>query len=255
MQISRDEKIQMLYESYTKQPTKARMAKLLEAIEPILAQAEKSYGVSGPVVHARAKVLAANAVVSYQPGGSASLETHIYNQLRPLSRYARQTQQVLAVPERVSYDLHTLKTAETELSVKLGRQPSDLELADRLNMSPSRIQRLRQYSQPMPSEVMSFGQVAENDAQELWSEFVYHELDPIDQAIFDGKIRSMPPIPANELARKLNISPSAVSQRSLKISQRLAEGEQLGWAEASRVDSALAPPAPPSKPVLEPWKA
>ena len=60
----------------------------------------------------------------------------------------------------------------------------------------------------------------------MWSDYVYYDLDPIDKKIFEwttgyagSKI-----IPKGEVAKKLRITPAAVSLRINKIVKKLEEG-------------------------------
>ena len=56
-------------------------------------------------------------------------------------------------------------------------------------------------------------------AQDAWLDFVYGDLSPVDKLVMDmtlgrnGRKRTS----TQEIARKLNISPGAVSQRAAKI--------------------------------------
>jgi Mn-dependent DtxR family transcriptional regulator len=65
---------------------------------------------------------------------------------------------------------------------------------------------------------------------EGWNELVYHDLDEINQTIYDYLIggHGRTPISTSEIARKLGITPSAVSQRAAVIQSMLDERQQAG---------------------------
>lgn len=68
------------------------------------------------------------------------------------------------------------------------------------------------------------------DPQEMWADFVYADMDSIDQRIYEmcTGYGGVDIIPKKDIAAALKISPAAVSQRISKIVKRLQEGANLG---------------------------
>jgi DNA-directed RNA polymerase specialized sigma subunit len=132
-------------------------------------------------------------------------------------------------------DKKHLDESENELRYRLGRDPSDMELADYTGLSLKRIGHVRQ-AKPVAatSQIEAASEDASMPASTIpgvdpmagaWDNFVYHDLDPTDQAIFDmtmgrhGRQKQT----TTEVARRLGITPGAVSQRAARIQQKLDE--------------------------------
>lgn len=118
---------------------------------------------------------------------------------------------------------------EDELRESLGRDPSDIELADRTGLSVAALRRMRQAT----GVVSAYGSEAgpspafyETDRDEALLDYVYHDLNDIDRKIVDWTLRG-PPLPKVEIARRLRVSPAAVTQRARRIAARIAELEGL----------------------------
>ena len=125
-----------------------------------------------------------------------TLRTHLLSQLRGLQRIGARQQQVISVPERVSLDRQRLITAETELRDRFGRDPSDAEIADYTGLSLKRLAHVRQGRPPVAQGTITdsgnpdaFTPASRIPGQDpgyaAWIEFVYGDLDPINQAIMD----------------------------------------------------------------------
>jgi len=213
---------------------------LLKQLNPILDKAITSYGggSKNANLRSRARQITLDSLESYDPT-KAKLQTHLLNQLKGLHRYAAQSQQILSVPEQVMLDNQHLYRAEQDLVDRLGRDPSDRELADQTGLSLKRLTYVRQYQRPVAEGVMSGSAhneggpispaVAQNDPSG-WLEFVYHDLNDVDKSIMEYTLglHGAHKLPTGEIAKKLNISPGAVSQRAQRIQMKLNQRDDLG---------------------------
>ena len=106
-----------------------------------------------------------------------------------------------------------------------------------------RIRKIRAFNQPV-SEGMTTQEVPEESyggdvasvipgdhrAADAWFDFVYGDLSPTDKLVVDmtlgrnGRRRTS----TQEIARKLNITPGAVSQRAAKIQAMLDKRHEYG---------------------------
>ena len=123
------------------------------------------------------------------------------------------------------------------LNTPISREPSTQEIADHTGISTRRLQKIKSFHQPLaegslthegddsgdsPGEVASHIPGAHR-ADDAWLSFVYDDLGPTDKLIMDmtlgrnGKRKSA----TQDIARKLNVSSGAVSQRAAKIQQML----------------------------------
>lgn len=210
---------------------------LLKAVSPVIDLGVRTYGAGGdsPVLRSRARRIALDAVDSYDPT-RASLKTHLMSHLRGLQRVAGAGRQVLSVPEQVALDRNHLSAMEAGFRDEHGRDPSDQELSDRSSLSVRRIGHVRSYRPPvaegqLASLTPASGEgdgplepaVARADPTRRLAEFLYPDLDGPDQLILEHTLglNGAPRLQARDIARRLNLTPSAVSQRARRVQERL----------------------------------
>jgi len=225
------------FTAWKQKATPQTRSELLRAVDPVIRSGIKSYGGpsrGSPNLRSQARQLALQSFDTYDPH-RGTLKSHVLSNLRRLQRTGAQEAQIIRIPERVAMERKHLGESEEELRFKLGREPSDGEIADHTGLSMKRIGYIRQ-ARPVGAE--SQIEDASDDAsmpastipgvdrtKTAWEGFVYHDLDPTNQAIFDmtlgrhGRKRQ----PTGEIARKLGITPGAVSQRAAKIQRMLDE--------------------------------
>lgn len=180
--------------------------------------------------------MALKALDSYD-ANKGNVRTHLLSQLQSLRRISAQSQNIISIPEQVGLDFGHMTESENQLRDELGRDPTDDELADATNLSRRRIQKIRAFNQPVSegatmrdvsSEENYGGDVASSvpgatRGEDAWFNFVYDDLSPTDKLIADmtlgrnGRRRTT----TQDIARRLNITPGAVSQRAAKIQAML----------------------------------
>ena len=222
------------FDAWKKTPSNLSSAQLLRAAAPVMDKAMTSYaGRKGPILKARAKLLALSAFKKYDPNKGTKLGTYLMTQLQPLKRVGLQTGQAVHVPEQLVYDKTSVDNSRKAFQASLGREPSDDELADRTGLSATRIRmvgRVPTVVSGTQAEGGSYGPgITQNTAEDNWLEYVYHELSPKDKLILDYRLgrHNREKLSNNEIARKSGMTPSAVTQRMAKIVARLQEGEGL----------------------------
>lgn len=231
------------FTAWQSSPSPETASRLLQATQPVLDSALRSYGgpTASPVLRSRAKLMTLDALKTYDPS-RAKLRTHLMVQLQGLRRQAAREQQVISVPERVAIDLYHLHAAENELRDRLSRDPSDLELAEHSGMSLKRLEHVRRarpgYAEGTVQAVTATDEdqggfapsVQSRNDDAAWINFVYHDLDSIDQVIMEHVLglRGKPVLPKQEIARRLGVSPAAVSQRAARIQEKLDQREAAG---------------------------
>lgn len=230
--------LDMAYERWQTNQTPAGMRDLLDAAKPILSKALVSYGGNDKMLLPRAKRLAINAFRNYDPKKGTKLRTYLYIQLQPLQREYMKRIAPISIPERVQLDQYKLHKAEQEIRDMKGRDPGDDELSEKTGLSAKRIAHIRAFAKGLVSE----GQILEPErggklpgtdkvnAEDIWIEYVHHDLDPIDKKILEWKtgLYGKDILSTNEIARRLKITPGAVSQRASKIAMKIEEGRNGG---------------------------
>jgi|SRR5215471_13519914 len=212
-------------------------AQMLGRIQPMIDQAIQAHvGPSNPLLVSRARGLALHALRSYDPT-RARLRTHLFNQLQGLKRVSRQQSSVLHVPERVSLDRYHLERHTQELMDRLGREPTDEELADATGFSPRRMQRVRSYlpavaegtlesADPEGRNQIYGGVILPQQQQsrlDAVRDLVYGDLSPQDQLIMAHALGmgGRRPLSNQQIAARLKRSPGLISQRKAAIQQML----------------------------------
>ena len=217
---------------------------MLKSLQPVIDNAVKAYaGNASPIIRSKAKKIIIDSLPNYDPQGS-KLKTYLFNQLQGLKRFSMQQGQIISVPEQVQLDYSNLRKRENELKEELGRDPSTEELADATSMSAKRISYVRGLKPPMSegftsrpapnSEGTDYGDPAvvgasgKKDAA-AWHDFVYGGLGAIDKLIMEHSLGlyGKGVLSNEQIARKLGVSPAAISLRKNKIQKELDKRYQL----------------------------
>ena len=229
------------YAQWQKAKTPDTNTTLLKTIQPVIDTAVTSYAGNNanPTIRSRAKIMALKALDTYDPS-RGNVRTHLLSQLQSLRRMSAQSQNIISIPEQVGLDYGAIADSESELYDELGRDPTDDEIADRTGLSVRRIRKVRAFNQPIAEGVTQQitddgqpGDVASNipgatNSEDAWFNFVYDDLSPTDKLVADmvlgrhGRRRAS----TQEIARRLNITPGAVSQRAAKIQAMLDKRQQ-----------------------------
>lgn len=228
-----------LFDTWKQTPSPEINTKLLGTVQPIIDTAVNSYAgqSASPTLKNKARLMALKALGTYDPK-KGNVKTHLLSQLQSLRRAAAQEQNIIGIPEQVGLDFQRLSAAENELRDSLSRDPSDDELADMTGLSTRRIKKIRAFNQPV-SEGMTALQSGDSEDDtnteiastlpnytkhtDAWLDFVHGDLSPTDKLIMDmtlgrnGRRRAS----TQDIARRLNITPGAVSQRAAKIQQMI----------------------------------
>lgn len=210
------------------------MAELVSAFMPTVNSELQQYSGSRNLLRARAKSYVIQAIKSFDPTGPAKLNSWVVTNLKQLSRYGKRLRPIRASEDliRSSADLHRV---ELELEDRLGRKPTDEELQDETGWTPKALERIRAAS------VASIGEGAATSTDEdespeapgvekmdeipFISDSVYQSLDKRDRSIFDHRLgtHGKKQLSGIDIAKKLGVTPSYVSQRASRIGSLISE--------------------------------
>lgn len=218
------------WSSWKQSPNPNSLSTALRSVDPVIEKSVSRYpGMNKSLMRSQAKSLAIQAFKTYDPESGASLSTHVFNHLRPLSRFADRQTKVVSVPRDFRAQVSGFIKFKQDFLEEQGREPSDDEIANRMGLSKKQIAKLNQGSfyelaeggTEAPVEVSS-----DDDALGTWVEFVYHDLPERDKLIMDYRIgrNGKPVLSAEQIAQKMNIDPSYVRKRSAVISKRILDG-------------------------------
>ena len=179
------------------------------------------------------------ALKRYDPTRAAP-QTFISQQLQGLQRWDASRVNGLRVPSRVSGQSLILDRVAEELRDSLGREPSTAEIANKARITSSAVENIRKFSRPTAgSSSVSTGDddepvIAEDQAirpqdDKAWLELVYDDLTDRDRVIMEHTVGlfGRKKLNTKELAKKLNVSPGAISQRRKKVQEYIDRALQV----------------------------
>jgi len=221
------------FDDWKKHPSEASLSALLVKAKPTISSAVQSFG-GGDTrrVGAQAKLLAIKAFGNYDPSRKTKLTTYLMHQLRPLSRINRTRSFAIRLPERVVFDRRNMEDTAATFEGQNNRPPSDDELADLTGLSTKRIsyiRGLRRGELPESSYRTDEGEIYRPgtqtaDQDKIWADYVYQDLNPVDQKIMEWRTGrgGQGILGVAVIAKRLKMSPAAVSQRAKRINEILA---------------------------------
>ena len=165
-----------------------------------------------------------DAVQTYDPNRGTKLNTHVNWHLHKTKRFIAQHQNFARMSEPMIYRIGDYERTEDQLKQKLGRDPSSIEMADKLKWPPSHVERMRK---SLRRDLSS--SLFELDPSSLqvsrWQEvksMVPYELTPQENAVFELVYQDRrTPFSNNQIAGRLKLSPSRVSKIKLNIANKV----------------------------------
>lgn len=210
-------------------------AAVLNGLRPTFDRAIRKYvpDEDSPLTRADAKHIALQALRNYDPK-KGNIEGYLMPHLQRLQRSTVQHNNIIQFPERLLMQRQAMTRAETELQNTLGRGPSTAELADYLGINFKQIRKLRSMHVPQSEDQAMLIDEEGNPTEpavnraptNAAAELVYESVaDPIDQLLIEHGLglHGQKPKTTNQLAKLLNMSASAVSQRAAKLQAQIDE--------------------------------
>lgn len=221
---------------WQKQPTPEDTSFLLQKMKPTINSAMTSYAPGHQKDLAiKAANLTLKALQSYDPSKGTDPSTHVFHNLKRLNRFANRRSNIIPISEQASMEYRYLQEARQEFIDTFDREPSELELADRTGYSLKKVNKILDGNK-ITSETSTINPetnastLAATDVTEKdFFEYVYRSVGPIDQKIMEWSsgAHGQPALSNQEIAKKLHITPAAVSQRRAKILDKLSAVRSL----------------------------
>lgn len=129
-----------LLEKWKKNQSQENTTKLLQHLEPRIDYAVRKFSTAGipqSVLRVKAKALALEQCKTFRPGFGANLSTHVGNGLLKMIDYVDSEKDVVRIPNNIKKHIPKYIENKEILTDSLGRQPSGIEMADRLKISPN----------------------------------------------------------------------------------------------------------------------
>jgi len=213
------------YSVWLKQKTPETLAAVVKQYLPAIRKNTSMYqgAVSKEILESEGKRLAIDAIKSYNPKAGASLGTHITNHLQRLNRITQSRARAFRMPEDIQRQAREYAEAQRVLAEELGREPSIQEISEHLKLPVTRIEKLQKQMVQEASEGSQVYEGATNMPMDERLLYVYHDLTPRDQLIFEHLtgFGGKPIMKKSEIAKKIKVSPAVVTQRSIHIHKQL----------------------------------
>lgn len=221
---------QAAWEAWRSNRTDMNLQKLLQQMNPIIQNEVNRWAgaVARPVLETEAKNLAVEAFQTFNPDMGAALATHLTNRLKKLSRMAYSYQSISRMPEYQMLKYQTFNNTKSVLADNLGREPTVDELADELGWSRSALTR---FQTSLRKEFLESGTPPpifdKNEEDDGMVAFVYHDLPPLQQKIFEFSTGwgGAPQLDSKAIMKKLKLSQGQLSYQKRLLVDRF--GSQL----------------------------
>lgn len=207
-------------------------SQLLQYLKPTISSALKSFAPGQQdALRIQAAKLALSSLNSYDPQKNVEPSTFVFNNLQRLSRLRRQRQNIIHIPQDTVYKYNIIQQKATQLQDQLGRQPSIQQLADAVGMSQAKIQKIMSKSTSIINDSSAVSAITgqstfatKNTTDADYIDYTYRSMGPVQQKIMQWSLglKGKPILSNAQIARRLHLSPGAVSQRRLKINNTLS---------------------------------
>jgi DNA-directed RNA polymerase specialized sigma subunit len=222
-----------LWKEWKTKPTSENLSRVVKSFEGLAnTAAGQQKSINPSLLKSKARLLTAEAVKTFDPMAGAKLSTHVFNHLRPLNRSAKDMVEIAPLSRYYSDEGAKMIGFIQNFSEENGREPDDLEIQDALGIGKKRMEKLNKtvkYEIPesqVVGDVISDSEDTESDMLNLWTEYIYNDLDLNGRKILNMKTgRNGHPIMSNEeIAVKLNMTPVDISNRASRIANSILKG-------------------------------
>jgi DNA-directed RNA polymerase specialized sigma subunit len=209
-------------------------ATIYNALKPAVSGAIQSYGGGDRSLTAQAYRIAYDSLNSYDKTKGTDVKTHVHNHLKRLNRISADRNNIVHIPEGVAKDYSTVAKAIANFVDEFDREPNEDELSDITKLSKKRIDKiLNRTTSISGSEAFTEeggDRVTHSGiSDDSYIDYLYASSDNIDKKIIEmtaGRRGSR--IYQNaEVARRLRMTPAAVSQRMNKLRDRMVELKRM----------------------------
>lgn len=224
-----------IHKAWLQEPNLDNTSTLLNRLRPTIQKGITTHvgPNASPTIVSRAKLLALDHARSYNPSSGASLQTHVFNGMQGLKRYASREGMVISMPERLLLQKKRLERAHSDFRAENGRDPSDDELRQHSGLATRDIERIRRLPSTI-NEGRFYQDLGEDSpglpaveqgrhAIDAWRDMIYHSASEPDKVIMEHSLGlgGKPVLDNAGIAVRLGISPSAVSQRKAALQKQL----------------------------------
>lgn len=168
---------------------------------------------------------AIEAFDNYDPNRGASLHTHVNWQMMKGRRYVTTYSNVGRIPESRAYKVGEFINTKSDLSDKLGRDPTAKELADKLKWPVKHVAAMQQeVRREVPTSYLAADSISDKPSREAEvMRLIQYELNPDELLVMEytygmnGKRQLRP----GDIAKKMNMPASKISRLKLSVATKM----------------------------------
>ena len=205
-------------------PTPEAYKAVFDEVKPAVDSAMTSFAGGDQSLRTRAHILTAQAIQSYSPEKGAALKSHVYTNLQRLQRFRTERSRAVRVPENIDADRRAIFVFTAEYKDRHGTEPNIDDITDGMGISRKRVMRTRAHEVTEGVRSSDKGDLpALRSRNDVWQDYVYHDLDTRGKQIFEltTGYNGSKVVSKREIARRLKITPAAVSLRVNQIVKQL----------------------------------
>lgn len=193
---------------------------LLKAHEALIRSSVSRWSGSGlpeVVIEAEARKLAIGAFKTFNPGSNAKLQTHVFNRLKGLDSFVNTYKNDIRMPQDRVHVADRVHRVRRQMSLELGRDPSDEEVAKASGVGVETLGSLHRFNSSLISSAQDggFSGPSREDIahDQIVSSFLFSQLSPMQKLVFEHTtgFNGKPVLGTQEIARALNVSSARVS--------------------------------------------
>jgi len=230
MQNTLQKQVPQSFLDWKNEPSMVNHQRVMGFLRPVIDSALFSFANGDASLRLRANILATEALSSFNPSFKTNLKTHVYNQLKRLQRYKAERNRPVHIPENVRLDAGVISRFKQQYRDNYGLDPSIAHIQDSLGMSKGRIFKAQGLTKDIPetetlTEKGELRSSITRSARDVWKDYVYYDLDEPGKKILEWVTgyNKQEVIPKHEIAKRLGMSPPAISARITKIQAKLDE--------------------------------
>lgn len=227
---TRQQKDLELWQEWKKTGDYNTLNKLLDRLQPLIYREVSKWqsAVPAAALESKGRLLAAEALNSYNPNMGAAIGTHVTSRLRKLSRSVYPYQNIARLPENKQLLYNTFSVAQGRLYDELGRDPNSEELADELRWTPKKVEDFQRSFGRRELVESEGGLLDAPDTASPLVDFYYSSLAPEDKKLFEdiGGYQGKKPLTNQQLMKKYNMSQGQLSYKKRKFIDQIKKIQQ-----------------------------
>ena len=205
------------------------MEVLLKQVDPLIRKASNVYAgkvnMPNSAIRAEFQIQAMKAFDKYDPNRGAALGTYLTWQLKKGRRFVNTYQNLGRIPETRINLITTFQNEKDRLTDKLGREPSAMELADRLKWPVTQVSAMETElsRKEVPMSTLQGDLSALKPSKEAETiRLLQYELNPEEKLVYEYLlgINGKPQLKPGQIASRMRITSSKVSRIKTSIGNK-----------------------------------